>query len=128
MKFTLAAAAFAFLANAADAATAKITTSWIVNAGLLPVTTCYYHGEDGKTYFMGDFSDGCRGTKHDWVRQICVDSSKARAHITFSGGTRRCFKRTWRSSECVGTGPESCYKGICPTCSRAEYTPTSCTW
>ncbi|CZR45487.1 uncharacterized protein FPRO_15337 [Fusarium proliferatum ET1] len=127
MKFTLPTAAFALsLLGAADGA--RIETYVTTGPQILTNYSSAYFGDDGEMYPLGGgFRDGCRKTKYDWVKEICIDDGKLRAHIVYSGGTKKCFKRTKDSSKACG-GSAGCWQGVCQRCWTYVYTETKCTW
>ncbi|KAI8713473.1 hypothetical protein NCS52_01292000 [Fusarium sp. LHS14.1] len=127
MKFSLPAVAFGLsLLGAGDAAKIEIRST--TGPGLIPVSSTAYIGDDGKTYPLGgSFSDGCRKTGYNWIKEICIDDKKGRAHIIYSGGTKKCFKRT-RSWSYLCGGSESCHAGVCNRCWEYDYTVVKCTW
>ncbi|KAM0421423.1 hypothetical protein ACHAPT_010777 [Fusarium lateritium] len=112
MKFSLPTAVFALsLLGAADAARIEIRTT--TGPGLIPVTSTTYVGDDGKRYGLGGFNDGYSGRK--------------RAHIIYSGGTKKCFRQTRESSKLCGGG-EGCYNGVCNRCWEYDFTVATCNW
>ena len=126
MKLTLPTATLALsLLGAADGA--RIETYVTTGAAPIRVYSSVYYGDDGKHYNLGAFDNGCRKTKYDWIKQICIDSDRERAHVVYSGGTRKCFKLTKQSSGTCG-GPSGCWENICQTCWTYVYTSTKCTW
>ncbi|KAF4416355.1 hypothetical protein FACUT_12651 [Fusarium acutatum] len=127
MKFTLPTAAFALsLLGAADGA--RIETYVTTGPQILTNYSSAYYGDDGKMYPLGGgFRDGCRKTKYDWVKEVCIDDHKQRAHMVYSGGTKKCFKRTKDSSKTCG-GTAGCWQGVCQRCWTYVYTETKCTW
>ncbi|KAJ4329128.1 hypothetical protein N0V84_000488 [Fusarium piperis] len=126
MKFSLPVAVFALsLFSAGDAAKIEIRTT--TGPAILPFTDTTYVGDDGKDYDLGDFQDGCRKTKYNWIKQICLDSNKKRGHIVYSGGTKNCFRLTHEWSKLCG-GSEGCYAGVCNRCWEWDYTKAKCTW
>ncbi|RSM09787.1 hypothetical protein CDV31_007527 [Fusarium ambrosium] len=126
MKFSLPAVVFGLsLFGASDAA--KIEIRATTGPGLIPVSSTTYIGDDRIAYPLGSSFDGCRKTSYNWIKEICIDSDRARAHIVYSGGTKKCFKRTRSSSKLCG-GNESCNKGVCNRCWEYDYTVVKCTW
>ncbi|PNP83935.1 hypothetical protein FNYG_02623 [Fusarium nygamai] len=126
MKFTLPTAALV-LSLLGSGEAARIELNVTTGPGLIPVYSSAYYGDDGKMYSLGAFNDGCRKTKYDWIRQICLDSDRERGHVVYSGGTKKCFRMTKQSSKLCG-GSESCWGGVCNRCWHYVYTEAKCTW
>ncbi|KAG5746083.1 hypothetical protein H9Q70_011231 [Fusarium xylarioides] len=127
MKFTLPTAAFALsLLGAADAA--RIETYVTTGPQIIPNYSSAYYGDDGKNYPIDNgFRDGCRKTKYDWIKEVCIDDGKLRAHIVYSGGTKKCFRRTSDMSKACG-GTAGCWQGVCQRCWTYVYTEAKCNW
>ncbi|SPJ74217.1 uncharacterized protein FTOL_03947 [Fusarium torulosum] len=126
MKLTLPTVVFSLsLLGAVDASRIEIDVA--TGPGIIPVYSSAYYDNKGKMYSLGAFRDGCKKTQYDWIKQICIDGSKSRAHVTYSGGSRNCYKQTKDSSKLCG-GSSGCWGGVCTRCWNYVYTKTSCTW
>jgi hypothetical protein len=126
MKFSLPTVAFSLsLFCATDAARIEINS--VIGPSLVPVKYTHYIGNDGLTYIVGGFLDGCKNIKYDWIKNMCIDDEKGRAHVNYSDGNKACFKRTTKTSGRCG-GDEGCWKGICQTCYWSVFTPTVSNW
>ncbi|KAH7251216.1 hypothetical protein BKA59DRAFT_509324 [Fusarium tricinctum] len=115
------------LFGATDAVSIKINS--VIGAGIIPVTYTYYIGNDGLslTYDVGGWLDGCKNTKYNWIKNMCINDNRGRAHVNYSDGNKACFKRTTQPSGRCG-GDEGCWKEICQTCYWSVFTPTACNW
>ncbi|KAM0345083.1 hypothetical protein ACHAPU_006969 [Fusarium lateritium] len=125
MKFSLPTIVAISLLGVSDAS--RIESYSTTGPGIIPVYSSAYFDDAGKSYSIGTFLDGCRKTKFDWIKQVCIDSGKERAHVTYSGGSKNCYKISKSSSKGCG-GNEGCWKGVCNRCYTWVYSKTSCTW
>ncbi|KAH6963064.1 hypothetical protein HG530_006803 [Fusarium avenaceum] len=126
MKLSLPTMIFSLsLLGAVDASRIEIDVT--TGPGILDVFSSAYYDDKGKFYSLGAFRDGCKKTQYDWIKQMCIDGTKNRAHVTYSGGSRNCYKRTKNTSEICG-GSEGCWGGVCNRCWHYVYTQTACTW
>lgn len=127
MKLSLATTAAFVLSTFGVTDAARIEMSYVTGASLIPYGNTVLVGDDGKRNNLGDYRDGCRNTKFDFIKNMCIDDGKLRAHINYSSGLKRCFRRTSSKSKLCG-GSESCYKGVCSRCWDWIYTQSACNW
>lgn len=127
MKLSLAATAvFALsLLGVTDAARIEISTT--TGPGLIPSSSTVLIGNDGKRNNLGYFQDGCKKTKFSFIKNMCIDSGKKRAHVNYTSGLKRCFRQTKSSSKLCG-GDESCFRGVCNRCWTYVFTEAKCNW
>ncbi|KAH7251218.1 hypothetical protein BKA59DRAFT_452461 [Fusarium tricinctum] len=126
MKLALPTMVFSLsLLGAVDAS--RIELDVTTGPGIIPVYSSSYYDDKGKYYALGAFNDGCRKTEYDWIKQICIDSGKERAHVIYSGGSRNCYKVTKHTSKLCG-GFSGCWGGVCNRCWNYVYSKTACTW
>lgn len=92
---------------------------------IIPTVTTTLHTDDGDTHQYGWFTRGCKN-KYDFVQEICMDTSKSRAHIYWTNqpGKKYCFRKTKDDTSTCATGPN----GQRVTCTHMEFTSTACTW
>lgn len=111
MKLTAPLVIFSLLLGA-DATTIAVL-------GLTPThTTTTITANDGDRHKMDNFLTGCKTRPFPFVREICMDSPKRRAHIVWQNtGKKDCFIVTSES------------KKLCDRCiPGSHYTETACTW
>lgn len=125
MKFALPATAFAALLGVTDAAWIKILGS--TGPGLIPTGSTTLYGNDGRHNSMGFLMDGCKRGGYPWLGEICIDSKNNRAHVWYTSGLKRCFRRTHTWSELCGGGA-GCWNGVCVRCWEWHYTEARCDW
>ncbi|KAJ4993910.1 hypothetical protein SVAN01_00387 [Stagonosporopsis vannaccii] len=128
MKFTLSTTLLALALSASDAAAARIEIRVTTGPGLIPSGSTVLIGNDGVHNNFGYFLDGCKGPGgRAWLQRFCIDSGNNRAHVSYTSGLKRCFRRTRTWSELCG-GDESCWGGVCNRCWEYDYTEAACTW
>ncbi|KAJ1323746.1 hypothetical protein MN608_10991 [Microdochium nivale] len=91
---------------------------------IVPVVMTTLITDDGDGHSYGYFLDGCK-KKLDFVKEICIDDSKGRAHIVWTNqpGRKLCLLKTKRNSFQCG-----CNGNQCVTCTDIDFTETPCTW
>ncbi|CEI38466.1 hypothetical protein FVEN_g11718 [Fusarium venenatum] len=114
MKVDLAVALVSIL-GIAEAATPKIVT----HVSSMGIGTSTYHDTSGKANGLGNWTDGCKGTSYDWIKQVCIDLPRKRAHIIYPNGTKRCFRQSSSKTSPCGTGV---------TCTTTTLTESGCNW
>ncbi|XEV02821.1 hypothetical protein FSHL1_008108 [Fusarium sambucinum] len=114
MKFSLTAAVvLSALGGVANAAKIEVLTSR---------TT--YIADDGDRHGLGKFTDGCKKNSFPWMKEICIDDKRKRAHAVYQTNRKECFKVTHETS-----GNCNCEPGWgCKTCYTKHYTTTACNW
>ncbi|KAF5670010.1 hypothetical protein FHETE_4693 [Fusarium heterosporum] len=125
MKFSLPAIVAFSLLGASHASRIELHTT--TGPAIIPIYSSAYYDDAGESYPLGAFRDGCRKTDYGWIKQICIDDPKERAHVIYSGGSKNCYKVTKSTSKNCG-GPSACWSGVCQRCWTAVYTKTPCTW
>jgi hypothetical protein len=114
MKFNFSAAAFALLlgSTATEAAWIRIRA---YNGPPRRDTTVHI-GNDNRELAVGFLLDGCRNNIGG-IKTICIDDRRARAHVDYHSGIKRCFRRT-KSTQ-----------GNCDDwCWQWDYTQVNCDW
>lgn len=126
MKLIYPTTILALLFTTTNAARIEVRTT--TGPGLIPSGSTVLIGNDGVRNNFGYFMDGCKGPGgRAWLRQFCMDSDKNRAHVSYTSGLKRCFRRTRTWSELCG-GDEGCFGAVCNRCWEWDYSETPCTW
>lgn len=112
MKLSFAVTAIAAMLGVAEAAP-RIEIR--VQPGFFNTQTTVFHASGEKTN-LGFFVDNCRSNVGN-MRQVCVDSGRKRAHVTYKDGYKRCFRqsRAWAPPNCPG-------------CMNFDFSQSACNW
>ncbi|KXJ85847.1 hypothetical protein Micbo1qcDRAFT_209559 [Microdochium bolleyi] len=114
MHVSLLALAVLAFCNAASAVEISMTIT--TGGSIAPVVFTSVTGDAGDHHPFGYFVDGCK--VRDNIREVCIDSSRRRAHVIWTNGVRQCLNLTRRDQVQDGRNH---YEYI-------TYTGVGCSW
>ncbi|KAH6644756.1 hypothetical protein C7974DRAFT_27231 [Boeremia exigua] len=103
-----------------EAAATKILFQQTVTV-FLPVRTGVLITDDNHYHNIGFRDSGCTNAGLSFVKEMCIDGSKQRAHIYWTNQPNKKYCFAQQPSEHTNCGQWQ-------TCSRWEFTETPCTW